>query len=109
MVQNHTSKKKWSPHWHSGGINVKKSGNGKWDARAATQVILKSLDWLEILENGYNLKKMNFSAPKWACQACQISLGGSFICRHWENGKKFHEPSMNHTLKLDFVKIKYLE
>ena len=109
MVQNHTCKKKWSPHWHSGGINVKKSGNGKWDARAATQVILKSLDWLEILENGYNLKKMNFSAPKWACQACQISLGGSFICKLWENGKKFHEPSMNHTLKLDFVRIKYLE
>ena len=90
MVKNHTFKKKWSPYWHSGGINVNKSGHGKWDARAATQVILKSLDWLEILENGYNLKKMNFSAPKWACQACQISLGGSFICKLWENGKKFH-------------------
>ena len=50
-----------------------------------------------------------FSAPKWASQASQISLGGPFICKLWENGKKFHEPSMNHTLKLDFVKIKYLE
>ena len=109
MVQNYTFNKKWPPHWHSGGINVKKSGNVKWDARAATQVILKSLDWLEILENGYNLKEMIFSAPKWVSQVSQISLGGSFICKLWENGKKFHEPSMDHTLKLDFVKIIYLE
>ena len=87
MVQNHRCKKKWSPHWHSGGINVKKSGNGKWDARAATQIILKSLDCLEILENGCNWKEMMFSAPKWAGQ---ISLGGPFICKLWENGKKFH-------------------
>ena len=46
---------------------------------AATQVILKSLDWLEILENGYNLKEMIFSAPKWVSQVSQISLGGPFI------------------------------
>ena len=37
---------------HVGGINVKKGGNGKWDARAATELFLKSLDCLEILENG---------------------------------------------------------
>ena len=47
-----------------------------------------------------------FSAPKWAGQ---ISLGGPFICKLLEIEKKFHEPSMDHTLKLDFVKIKYLE
>ena len=90
MVQNYTFNKKWPPHWHSGGINVKKSGNVKWDARAASQIILKSLDCLEILENGYNLKEMIFSAPKWAGQGGQISLGGSFICKLWENRKKFH-------------------
>ena len=61
------------------------------------------------LENGYNWKEMLFSAPKWASQASQISLGDPFICKLWENGKKFHEPSMDHTLKLDFVKIIYLE
>ena len=90
-------------------MHVKKSDNVKWNARAAAQIILKSLDCLEILENGYNWKEMLFSAPKWASKASQISLGDPFICKLWENGKKFHEPSMNHTLKLDFVRIKYLE
>ena len=33
-------------------MHVKKSGNVKWNARAAAQIILKSLDCLEILENG---------------------------------------------------------
>ena len=105
MVQNHKSKKKWSPHWHSGGINVKKSGNVKWDAK----IILKCLDCLEILENGYNLKALMLSAPKWVSQTSQISLGGSLKGKLWKNEKKIHEPSMDHTLKLDFVKIIYLE
>ena len=44
-------------------MHVKKSGNVKWNARAAAQIILKSLDCLEILENGYDLKEMIFYAP----------------------------------------------
>ena len=58
-------------------MHVKKSGNVKWNARAAAQIILKSLDCLEILENGDNLKEMMFSAPKWVSQ---ISFGASFVC-----------------------------
>ena len=74
----------------SGPINVKKSGYVKWDARAASQIILKSLDCLEILENGYNWKEMMFSAPKWACQACQISLGIHLHVKFEKTEKKFY-------------------
>ena len=104
MVQNYTFNKKWPPHWHSGGINVKKSGNVKWDARAASQIILKSLDCLEILENGYNLKEMIFSAPKWAGQGGQISLGPSSRFKPWRSRKN----SITHPLVIPkswFVKL----
>ena len=90
-------------------MDVKKCGHSKSDARAANHIFLRPLDCLETLENGYNWKEMVFSAPKWAGQAGQISLLSSFIYKLGKNEKKIHEPSMNHTLKLDFVKIKYLE
>ena len=90
-------------------MDLKKRGHFKSDARAANHKFLKPLDCLETLKNGYNLKAVMFSAPKWAGQGGQISLGGSFISKLWENAKKIHEPSMDHTLKLDFVKFIYLE
>ena len=56
------------------GSYVKKCGHSKSDARAANHIFLKSLDCLETLENGYNLKEIMFSAPKWAGQGGQISF-----------------------------------
>ena len=56
-------------------MDVKKCGHSKSDARAPNHIFLKSLDCLETLENGYNLKAIMFSAPKLAGQGGQISFG----------------------------------
>ena len=56
-------------------MDVKKCGHSKSDARAANHIFLKSLDCLETLENGYNLKAIMFSAPKLIWPPWPVHLG----------------------------------